>query len=448
MILRGMSPRLLPASVAVVALLAVGCSSEEPATDDPALTDLLAPDAAADSGGDAASSSSGGPTTTLVPPTPSDPPETAAPMFAGREIPCGVDAAGPAPGVVGVTAETIEIGSGNDRGGLWAAEEGRAMPDAVAAMANVCNAVGGLDGRAVVMREYDAAVTEVSARAVQQCDEVAALVGYGYVEAAAGVEAWTSCLLPLVPGWDEALVSAAASSLVAHDLARSADESATRVVVVAPATIDGEAHNEALATVMTDEGFDVVIEATYGVATAPDWPAVARQVADADAGLVQIEGSCSGATVPLLGALAELGLNPFVVAGSRSYDPVCLLDAAAAGVPLDRLLIAVPFLPLGDGEAAPATMAYAEALAQYGVPVTGDSLLAAAAFWRFAESAASCPRLERWCLQAALPGGWDGLGLHPAPDDSNCRVVVGVRDGEVRRVEPPTVGTYACASGD
>ena len=78
---------------------------------------------------------------------------------------------------------------------------------------------------------------------------------------------------------------------------------------------------------------------------------------------------------------------------------------------------------------------------------TGDSLLAAAAFWRFADATAGCPALERSCLQVASLGVWDGLGLFPSGEKSDCRVVVGVRDGEFVRIAPEEPGAYACPAG-
>lgn len=429
-----MFPRRAAALLLVFGLAAGACSSEEPATDDPALTDLLAPDDPSSASGSGDDS-----TTTLLPPTPTDPPAIEGPMFAGRPVACGGEATRVALATVGVDDATIAIGTGNDRGGFFAGGAGRAMPDAVTAMVGLCNELGGLNGRTLVVRDYDAAVVEVAGRAMQQCDEVAAMVGYGFLDELAAIETWTSCGLPLFPGWDAAVLDP--PLLAAHGIAALADPAARVVALLGPRTASGDARRIGAADALVAAGFDVVLDESYSVTTATDWDAVAAAVAAAGVGLVHLDGGCEGALVPLLDAIASQEVAPFVIAGPQAYDPACI---AAAAVSFERVMLELPFLPLEDGEAAPATAAYAATLDRFLVPVTGDTLLAAAAFWRFADAAATCPGLERTCLQVAVLDHWDGLGLFPSADDSGCRVVVSVREGGYGRVTPQEAGEYVC----
>lgn len=426
--------RPLAALVLTTALLAASCSSgDEPATDDPALTDLLAPSDAAPADDDA--------TTTLLPPTPTDPPEIEGPMFAGRPVECGADATAIGSGVVGVDDTTIAIGTGNDRGGFFAGDAGRSMPDAVAAMAGLCNELGGLLGRTVVVSDYDAAVVEVAGRATQQCDEVAALVGYGFLDDISGIEAWTACGLPLLPGWDRAVVEP--PLLLAHGIAVLGDPGALVAAVIGPETGSGALTRASTVEALTADGFTVAVDAAYSVTGPMDWEELAADIRRAEVGLVHVDGGCAGVMVPLLAALDGESIAPFVIGGHQAYDPACVAAGSAPST-FDRVMLELPFLPLEDGEPAAVTAAYAEALDRFLVPTTGDSLLAAAAFWRFAQATAECPGLERSCLQVAALGDWDGLGLFPGGDQADCRVVLGVRDGAFVRIAPEEPGEFAC----
>ena len=430
------SPRRPWALLLAFGLLAAACSSgEEPATDDPALSELLAPS------GDGAADDS---TTTLLPPTPTDPPEIEGPMFAGRPVECGGRLTTVGAGVIGVDGSTITIGTGNDRGGFFAGDAGRSMPDAVAAMAGLCNELGGLAGRTVVVRDYDAAVVEVAGRATQQCDEVAALVGYGFLDDVSGVEAWSACGLPLLPGWDRAVIEP--PLLLAHGIAALGDPAALVVAVIGPQTSSGALTRTATVEALTADGFTVAVDAAYAVTGPMDWDELAADLRRAEVGLVHVDGGCTGVLVPLLAALDGESIAPFVIGGHRAYDPVCIAEGATSST-FDRLMLELPFLPLEDGEAAPATAAYADALERFLVPVTGDSLLAAAAFWRFADATSGCPALERSCLQVATLAEWDGLGLFPAGENSACRVVLGVSEGEFVRITPEEPGEFARPTG-
>ena len=438
----GMFPRRAAALVLAIGMIAAACSTgEEPATDDPALSDLLE---RPDDGSEAeAEVTEEGATTTLLPPTPTDPPEIDGPMFADRGVACGGARTSVSLTMVGVDADTITIGTGNDRGGFFAGDAGRAMPDAVAAMAGRCNELGGLNGRTVVVQDYDAAVSEVAGRAQQQCVEVAALVGYGFLDVSAGAETWTACGLPRFPGW--AFDVAASPTLVAHEVAALADPALLTAAVVGPDTAAGHAERAAAVEAMTTAGLSVVLDLAYPVTSEPDWAALASQIQGEEVGVVHLDGGCAGAVVPLTAALATGATDapPYVVADHRAYDPACLL-AAAETVSLDRLLLELPFLPVEDGAAAPTTTAYAEALDRFAVDVTGDTLLAASAFWRFVEAAGRCPGLERSCLREGAIRAWDGLGLHPVDDERGCRVVLGVGDAGLERLAPETPGTFRC----
>ncbi|MEM8706039.1 MAG: hypothetical protein AAGE98_06245 [Actinomycetota bacterium] len=382
------------------------------------------------------------PSTTLIPPTPEDPPEIEGPTLADFDIPCGRDAE-PIPGdTVGVDDSVIVIGTGNDRGARFTGSSGQGMPEAVAAMADHCTALGGLAGRGLQVRSYDAAVVEVADRALDQCREVLALVGAGYATPVAGLDAWTACGLPVFEGWPSWLLGVDPLPIEAHRFAAFAEPTARTVGIVAPTSLEGRARAVSVGGVLTADGFTVATDVAYSLTIETDWDDVADELAAV--GLVHVEGPCEDVVVPLLEALGGRETVPLVVTGPSSYDRTCLDVATVRGAPTDRLLVQLPFLPLEDGDDAPVTQAFAEILATYATPVSGDALLASAAFWSFADAADACAEdLSRSCLRSQLDG--EGAGLVRRADAA-CRVVLGVVDGEFERVVPASPGRLACGS--
>ena len=82
-------------------------------------------------------------------------------------------------------------------------------------------------------------------------------------------------------------------------------------------------------------------------------------------------------------------------------------------------------------------------------PRTGNGILAASAFWRWAVDTAACLGVaEDACASPIGDEPWTGGGLHVAVDDaasaSECAVLLGVEDGAFVRRLPVEAGTYEC----
>jgi len=397
-----------------------------------------------------------GSTTTLLPPIPSDPPAIEGPSIGTLSIPCGRGGEGARFAIAdrpGVDGDTITIGTGNDRGGLHTFDSGRVMPDAVEAMAGYCNELGGLLGREVLVREYDAAVVETAERVAAQCDEVIAVVGQGYLRADDAATAGELCELPTFEGWLDDLTVGDPVVLVGYLHAASIEPAAERVVLVGPDTPSAIRANENRAAALQNSSVPAVVVATltYPVDAPADWDVLAQAVRDADAGLVRIDGACASAVVPFVNAFAADDALPLFLGDSSAYDHTCISDADAAGVPIERLLIELPFHPVEDGDAAPVTARYAELLDELAVEPTGDAFLAASAFWRFAVAVDSCDlRLGRTCLSEASTAldGWTAGGLHrtigTGLGGDTCVVIMGIAGGRFERRVPEEPGVFDC----
>ncbi|MEM9465675.1 MAG: hypothetical protein AAGA90_09900 [Actinomycetota bacterium] len=427
-------PNRLAIIVAAFAVVAAACSGGDEVADPPP---VFTP------AGDA-SESLADPGTTLLPPTPSDPPEIEGPSLADFAVPCGVDpeptpATGP-----GIDDTTIRIATGNDEGGRHAGRSGASMPEAVVAMAEHCNTLGGLAGRAIAVETYDAAVTEVPDVAARQCEETFALVGHGYLQASLGTETWNGCGLPRFDGWSSALLRAEPVPLLAHRVAAVTDGAALSVAIVMPETTAGRTEAEAAQIALVAAGFSVATVEFYSPAVEIDWPAMQSRIAASGAGSIHVSGSCRGATMPLAAAGGAEG--PTIIADASSYDDDCRADAAALGVPLDNILLQVPFLPVEDGDDAPVTQAFVEILERFGASATGDALLAGAAFWEFAVAVDACRSdvVTRDCLDERRDVEWNGAGIHPPAADASCRVVVAMTADGFERVLPAEAGRFGC----
>ena len=425
------------AAVICLALVSVACGGDDEVADPPPIftpagegTESLAD-----------------PATTLVPPTPSDPPEIEGPSLAEFAVPCGLDADPIGASGPGIDGGSIRIATGNDEGGRFSEQSGATMPDAVVAMAEHCNGLGGLAGRVVSVEAYDAAVTEVPDVAVRQCGEALALVGYGYLQESLGTETWNGCSMPRFEGWPSQLLDAEPVPLLAHRAAALSDPAAFSVGVVVPDTTAGRTEAEAVQAALTVAGFTVVAVEFYPLTVEVDWEALSQRLADVGVGLIHLGGSCRGATVPLLVAGGADG--PPVIADVSTYDDTCRAEAVALGVPVQRVLLQLPFLPVEDGAAAPVTQAFVEILDRFGAAATGDALLAGSAFWEFAVAVDACrpAELTRGCLNDRRDMEWNGAGLHPGFDAVSCRVVMAVTDTGFERVLPAEPGRFSCPEG-
>ena len=100
-----------------------------------------------------------------------EPVEPELPLFGEAPWPCGPgDASGETE--QGVTNETITIGVGDDRGFPTSPGLNKDMTDALVAAIDVCNKLGGINGRIVEPNVYDAAVFNAGQVIIEACDQV------------------------------------------------------------------------------------------------------------------------------------------------------------------------------------------------------------------------------------------------------------------------------------
>jgi ABC-type branched-subunit amino acid transport system substrate-binding protein len=397
---------------------------------------------------DASSATNVATTTTLRPPVPADPPEPDAPSIGELEIPCR-----PSPLVEiedrpGVTDDAIAIGVGTDRGGVATLGSARGVLEMVEALADLCNAQGGLLGRDVRVKEYDAAAVEAGDRVTEACTEVSALVGSVFLQVIESSFTAISCGLPIYSTGADLVPT---SPLVLHGMLAalfSDPANAATIVLVGPNTAAATADRAGRrAAIEAADGFlSVVGEIAYPIDDLPDWDRIVDDARATGAGQVNMVGGCEQAVLPFTAAAEAAGWQPMIVATAAAYDDTCLTVENPS-----RLLVELPFLPFEDGDAAPAAAAHAALLDRTAAPQTGNGILAASAFWRWATAVETClPDSDRECFArfSGSQDGWTAGGLHLAialdGTTEGCAVVLGVEAGAFVRRLPAEVGTFDC----
>ena len=395
-----------------------------------------------------------------------EPPLPPQPKIGELTIPCGPasEALWDGIGVPGLTAGSITIGTGNDRGGLHTSGFGRGIPDTVRVLADRCNALGGINGRVVEVNEHDAAVVEAADLMTAACGTEFALVGHGYLLDTVSDPGRIECGLPSFPAWtttrpapDSLTVTAIPSqpdqmSLDVLALAVSAAGELGRTVgVVVPATDGGRDAAARLQTAVDRSDLEVqLLVWEYAVAREADWSTITEEAVAAGVGVLWVEGSCESTLIPLLEAARARGWRPAVAGGTGLYDPYC---AAVNALLVDGVLVSMALHPIEDRESVRAVDEHVQILRAAGVAPTADSLLAASAFWLWATATSRCDEpLTRDCVvqNATEIERWTAGGLHPGTTPaaglgSGCIVIVSIIGGAFERLAPVRSGSMDCS---
>jgi ABC-type branched-subunit amino acid transport system substrate-binding protein len=391
---------------------------------------------------------------TTIDPDQLEPPLPPEPKIGDLTIPCGPASQVLSNGVTpGVTIDSITIGTGSDRGGLYSFGSGTEIPDTVRALADRCNALGGVNGRRIEVIEHDAAVVEIEDQIRAACESDFALVGHGYLLDDSVEPLRAACGIPAFPAWtttrpdgDSRLIAAIPSQpeqVVLDGLAlavSAAAEAGSRVGVVVPATTGGRDAAARLQAAVLAAGMDVETSVfEYGIDRPPGWEAIVGSARAEAIGVLWVEGSCDSTLVPLLEAARAAGWDPEVVGPSGLYDPQCvsLNPDAVSGV-----LLTLAVHPIEERDEVEAVDAHVQLLRAAGIAPTADALRAASAFWLWASAASECSEpLTRACVVAAAEAvnDWTAGGLHPPTDpgswtDSGCFVLVSAVDGAFQRM--------------
>ncbi|HEX9681818.1 MAG TPA: ABC transporter substrate-binding protein [Acidimicrobiales bacterium] len=365
--------------------------------------------------------------------------------------------------VRGVSGDTITIGVGDDRGLASNPGLNKELTDAVLAMVDRCNELGGIAGRTVEAEVYDAAIFNIAAVMTEACGEVFMLVGQGFALDDQGEEIRLDCDLASVPGFT---VSAAAAHapLMRQSAPNPADQhnvvQGVQLAELFPDAIDRTANvvgNFGAATQTGDKvqaafetvGFEFTTELLYNILGEEDWTPFILDLKRQDIEAVHFVGSCDGYQ-QLRQAGVNNGYEAVWFTQPNFYSDVCTeLNTDGA---LDGTYIFMSYTPVEEADVNDAVADFAEVLAAAGVEPSLLGMQASASFLLWATAADRCGRdLTTQCVLDEIDriDEWTAGGLH-APttprnnETSSCGVLLVIDGQAFERVLPTERGSFQC----
>jgi ABC-type branched-subunit amino acid transport system substrate-binding protein len=294
--------------------------------------------------------------------------------FGDLPSPCGPNEgeANVATGDLGVTADSITIGYGDDAGYQASPGLNKQMSEAVEALIEWCNDQGGINGRTINGVYHDAKLLDSTNAMIEACRDSFFLVGQGWALDGAAEQTRVGCGLPQVPGYT-------VSSAVAHgpmtynsvpnpvdvtpvgvaDL--MAEEFPEKVKKAAAVYGDYQSTRESTQKVVDtypDFGWTFLpeCEQSYPIAGAVQWGPYVQKLKDCGAEVVYFSGSPLPNLQNLLDAAAQADYDPLWVTDSNFYDENFVVSNTSGNA--DNVYIRSAFVPFEQAETNKATQQY------------------------------------------------------------------------------------------
>jgi ABC-type branched-subunit amino acid transport system substrate-binding protein len=392
----------------------------------------------------------------------------AGPTFGDAPLPCGPAKAGETNTAsdTGVTADTITIGAGDDRGYAQTPGLNKEMTEAIQAVAALCNKAGGINGRQIQVKTYDAAILAIQKAMTQACsDNLFFLVGEGFALDSNQEEVRLGCKLPAVPGYS--VSSAFANAPLMYEPVPNPADQETSEAAVELARLQPDSITAAATLVgnfsATQETRDKVLAAypkfgfkflangkiEYSILGESDWTPFIKRLKDAGAKFVYWSGECTN----LLKAMQAAKLNNYTAVWqteTNHYETKCA-DSNTDGA-MNGLYIRMAFIPFEEASTDKAVQDYLKMIQDAGTKPTQLGMQSTSAFLLWATAAQSCgAQLTRQCVLDDLKNvhKWTGHGLHAPADPGgnnapNCAVLLQLEGTKYVRVSPTKAGTYDC----
>jgi Periplasmic binding protein len=338
---------------------------------------------------------------------------------------------------VGVTDDTIQIGTITDKGFTSRPGLNQEMYDAAVAFAGWCNSLGGINGREVVVEDRDAAMLSFNTEIVEACEADFALVGGGAVLDDSDNGGREACGLPNFPGY---VVSAGARD---GGLQVQALPNPVGNINIGPYRIIADTDPEVIDrmgiitasfgsvidvrddTVAAAEelGYEVVYSGGYDSLGESNWRPFAEAIRDADVQVFDFVGEPTYLGQLLL-ALDEIDYHPrYIVLNANFYDTLFLETSGAIA---ENTFVRLQFTPLELADENAATADYLALMEEFNpdgkVALLGMQAMSSLLLW--AQSAAACGNeLTRECLldEAGSVTEWTGGGLHALQNPAEQR---------------------------
>ena len=387
---------------------------------------------------------------------------TAAPAGQGGDFgtlasPCGPgDAKGATD--VGVTDGAIKIGviSDKDAGPVRVPTAG--IEASMRAFVAYCNGRGGIEGRKLELKTYDAKLVNGLAAINQACDDkLFALVGDGVVQDAPMAQPMIDCDLVSVSAYTATYSMSLNPNNVspvpnpgntyatgeAQYVAETYPEAIKKAAIFYPSLAASASQGERIVQARSRLGYKFIYTGTYPLIQ-NDWKTQAQTLKNKGVEYVTMVDTANAA-IGMLQAMKDAGYRPKVVdLGQQYYDST----VAASGV-ADGVLVQTNTQPFEEPNAA--ISAYVDLLHKTDpkVPVTSLGVQGFSAGLLFATAAKELgSKLTRTGLLDELHKvhAWDAGGLHPSQDPGSnkvntCTKLLTVKDGKFVSLFPKTDST-------
>lgn len=386
-------------------------------------------------------------------------------MFGDLPSPCGEGDASSASDR-GVTADTITIGYGDDRGFASSPGLNKEMGDAIEALIEWCNAQGGINGRQIKGNLYDAKITEVSNAIISACnDGVFMLVGQGYSLDSAQEEQRVGCELGSIPGYSVS-PEFAHGPFMMQPLPNPTDFAPVQIAAAFQRLYPEQIKKTAVmyanyqATIDTKDkvletyppfGFEFLpCEQEYNLGGEDDWKPFVQSLKDCGAEVVNFIGSPIPNFLNFLQAAKQLDYHPIYMTDTNFYDANFQSENTDGAA--DNVHVRLAFIPFEEADVNPATQKYLDLVTERGGKIGLLGAQSTASFLLWATAADACgDNLTQQCVfdEIAKLKGWTSGGLHAPTDPASnmppdCGVVMKLQGTEWVRVDPTEPGTFDC----
>ena len=420
--------------------------------------------AAACSGSHGNGAANAGGNTTAAPTTT---PSTAA-TFGTLASPCGP---GTAKGATanGVTDASITIGYGDDAGYSAAQGLDKEMSDAVKPMIDWCNQQGGINGRKVIGKYYDAKVLQITQTITQACnDKVFMLVGQGWVLDSGQETKRIQCKLSSIPGFAVATAFANGAGVV-EPIPAAGDQvsgsSAFEIASMFPAAVKKAAFvfAEFPATRETRDKYAAAYpragwkflpcDQIYNVQGESDWKPFASNLKSCGVQAVVWVGSPDPNLENFLNASRQVGFAPTAwVTDPNQYTASFAKWNGQNGGAADNVYVRMTGVPFEFANQVPAVRQYMGLVARaHGTTgLLGEQAASAFLLWATGVKACGSHVTAKCVLDAAsTQKNWTGGGLHlPADPGANtaprCGMLLKLDGGKWVKVVPSGSSLFDC----
>lgn len=463
------------AAVLAAGLVVSACGSDR-GTDDteapPATTTGAATTGAPDTSSsvEGSATSAATPTTSATGSTAGDTTTTAAPAgetFGDLPSPCGPgDASGATAN--GVTDTDITIGYGDDSDYPPAPGLTKEIGDAVRAMIDWCNEQGGINGRTVVGKYYDAKLLQVAEAMTQACnDQVFMLVGEGWALDAGQEQLRIECQLSAVPTYTVSTAFAHGPGMVqpapnpgdegvasaAFQIAELYPEAVKKAAFVFAEYPPTRETRDKYAASYPNAGWTFLdCDQIYNIAGESDWKPFADNLKACGAEAVVYVGSPTPNLQNLLAASNQVDYHPVWVSDANNYTASFAEWNGANGDAAANVFVRMAYVPFELAAEAPAAQQYLDVINASGGKVGLLGAQATSAFLLWATAAKACgSELTPGCVldNARQQTAWTAGGLQTAMnvganEGPTCGMLVKPEGGTWVKAYPEGAELFDC----